>query len=43
MEDAYFEDLSIKDSFWNIHENDIHTLLIEIKKSLNHISPRIMQ
>ena len=43
MEDANFEDLLIKDSSWNIHENNIHTLLIEIYKSLNHISPPIMQ
>ena len=43
MEDANFEDLLIKDSSWTIHENNIHTLLIEICKSLNHISPPIMQ
>ena len=43
MEDANFEDLLIKDSSWNIHENNIHTLFIEIYKSLNHISPPIIQ
>ena len=43
MEDANFDDLLIKDSSWTIHENNIHTLLIEIYKSLNHISPPIMQ
>ena len=43
MEDANFEDLLIKDSSWTIHENNIHTLLIEIYKSLNHISPPLMQ
>ena len=43
MEEASFEDLLIKDSSWTIHENNIHTLLIEIFKSLNHISPPIMQ
>ena len=43
MEDANFEDLLIKDSPWAIHENNIHTLLIEIYKSLNHISLPIMQ
>ena len=43
MEDRDFEDLLIKDSSWTIHENNIHTLLIEIYKSLNHISPPIMQ
>ena len=30
MEDANFEGLLIKDSSWTIHENNIHTLLIEI-------------
>ena len=43
MEEASFEDLLIKDSSWTIHENNIHTLLIEIYKSLNHVSPPIMQ
>ena len=43
MEDANFEDLLIKDSYWTMHENNIHTLLIEIYKSLNYISPTIMQ
>ena len=43
MEDANFEDLLIKDSFWTIHENNIHTLLTSIYKSLNHISPLIIQ
>ena len=43
MEDANFEDLLIKDNSWTIHENNIHTLLIEIYKSLDHISPPIMQ
>ena len=42
MEDANFEDLLIKDSSWTIHENNIHTLLIEIYKPLNHISPPIV-
>ena len=43
MEDANFEDLLTKDSSWTIHENNIHTLSIEIYKCLNHISPPIMQ
>ena len=43
VEHANFEDLLIKDSSWTIHENNIHTLLIEIYKSLNHISSPIMQ
>ena len=42
-EDANFEDLLIKDSSWTIHENNIHILLIEIYKSLNYISPPIIQ
>ena len=41
MEDANLKDLLIKYSSWTIHENNIHTLLIEIYKSLNHISPSI--
>ena len=43
MEDANVEDSLIKDSCWTIHENNIHTLLIEIYKSLNHIRPPVMQ
>ena len=43
MEDANFEDLLAKDSSRTIHENNIHTLLIEIYKSLNYISPPIVQ
>ena len=43
MEYANFEDLLIKDNSWTIHENNVHTLLIEIYKSLNHNSPPIMQ
>ena len=39
MEYANFEDLLIKDSSWTIHKNNIHTLLMEIYKSLNPISP----
>ena len=42
LEDGNFEDLLIKDDSWTIHENNIHTLLVEIYKSLNHISPLIM-
>ena len=33
VEDANFEDLLIKDNSWTNHENNIHTLLIEIYKS----------
>ena len=43
MEHANFKDLLIKDNSWTIHENNIHTLLMEIYKSLNDISPPIMQ
>ena len=42
-EDANFEDLLIKNSSLTIHENNIQTLVIEIYKSLSHISPPIMQ
>ena len=43
LEDENFEDLLIKDNSWTIHESNIQTLLTEIYKSLNHISPIIMQ
>ena len=42
MEDANFEDLLLKDNSWNVHENNIHTLLIEIYKSIINLSPLIM-
>ena len=43
MEDANFEDLLLKDNSWNVHENNIHTLLLEIYKSINNLSPPIMK
>ena len=43
MEDANFKDLLNKDSSWTIQGNNIHLLLIEICKSLNHITPPITQ
>ena len=43
LEDENFEDLLIKDNSSTIHESNIQTLLIEIYKSLNHISPIIMR
>ena len=43
MKNGNVEDLFIKDSSWTIHENNIRILSIEICKSLNHISPPIMQ
>ena len=44
MQDANFEDLLLKDNSWNFHESNIHhTLLIEIYKSINNLSPPIMK
>ena len=43
MEDANFEDLPLKDDSWNVYENNIRTLLIEIYKSINNLSPPIMK
>ena len=42
IEDANFEDLLLKDKLWNVHGNSIHTLLFEICKSINNLSPPIM-
>ena len=28
MENANFEDLLLKDNSWNVHENNIHTIII---------------
>ena len=43
MEDTNFEDLLLKDNSWSVHENNIHTLLTEIYKSINNLSPPIMK
>ena len=43
MEDANFEDLLLKDNSWNVHENDLHTLSIEIYKSINNSYPTLMK
>ena len=43
IEDANFADLLLKINSWNVHENNIHTLLIEIYKSINNLSPPIMK
>ena len=43
MEDVNFEDLLLKGNSWNVHENNIHTLLIEIYQSINNLSPPIMK
>ena len=42
VEVANFEDLQLKDNSWNVHENNIHTLLTEIFKSINNLGPRTM-
>ena len=38
MQDVNFEDLLLKDNSWNVHESNIHTLLIEIYKSISNKS-----
>ena len=43
MEDANFEDFLLKDNSWNVHESNIHMLLIEIYKSINNLGPPIMK
>ena len=43
MEDANFEYLLLKNNSSNVHENNIHTLLTEIYKSINNLSPPIMK
>ena len=43
MEDANFEDLLLKGNSWNVHKSNIHTLLIEIYKSINSLRPPIMK
>ena len=43
MEDANFEDVLLKDNPWDVHENNIHTLLIKIYKSINNLTPPIMK
>lgn len=39
--DASFEDLLLRDKSRIIHQENIHTLMVEIYKSINHISPPI--
>ena len=43
MTDANFEDLPLKDNSWNIHENNIHILLIDIYKSINSLSKQLLK
>ena len=43
MEDANFEDLLLKGNSWNVHKSNLHTLLIEIYKSINSLRPPIMK
>ena len=42
-EDTNFEDLLLKYNSWNVHKNNIYTLLIEIYKSINNLSPPIIK
>ena len=42
MDDGTFEDLLIKDKSRTVHDNNIHTLMVEIFKSVHHLSPPIM-
>ena len=42
MEDANFEDLLLKGSSWNVHESNIHTLLIEIHESNQYLKPVLL-
>ena len=43
LEDANLEDLLLKDNLWNVHESNIHALLIEIYKSINNLSPPVIK
>ena len=43
MQDANVEDLLLKDNSWTVHESNIHTLLIDIYKSIHDLSPPIMK
>ena len=43
MVDVNFEDLLLKENWWNVRENNINTLLIEIYKSMNNLSSPIMK
>ena len=43
MQGANFEDLLLQDNSWNVHESNIHTLLIEIYKSINNLNPPVMK
>ena len=43
MEDANFENLVLKNNSWNAHENNIHTLFIEMCKSKNNLSLPIIK
>ena len=43
MQDPNFKDLLLKYNLWIVHESNIHTLLIEIYKSVNNLSPPIMK
>ena len=43
MEDENLEDLLLKDNSWNVNENKIDRLLIEIYKSINNLRPPTMK
>ena len=43
MEDVHLEDLLLKDNLWNVHENNIYMLLIEIYESINNSGIPIMK
>ena len=43
VQDANFEDLLLKVNSWSVHESNMHMLLIEIYKSINNLSPKIMK
>ena len=43
MEDSNFEDLLLKNNSWNVHENNINTLLTEIYKSISNLSTSTMK
>ena len=43
MDGSSFDGLLLKDNSWTVHENNIHTLLTELSKYINSISPPKIQ
>ena len=43
MQVANLEDLLLKDNSWNVPESNINTLLIEIYKLINNLSPPVVK